>query len=66
MKPVKWFKAVKKPIEITVEEYSEPFICKTLEGEYPYDPNKHYIIVGIDGERYPIEKGIFDRTYERK
>lgn len=40
-----------------------PFI-KTLEGEYPVVEGKHYIVIDVRGERYPVEKGIFEETYE--
>lgn len=37
---------------------------KTLEGWYEVEVGKHYIVTGIEGERYPVEKGIFEKTYE--
>lgn len=37
---------------------------ETLEGYRPCDPEKHYIMRGVKGELYPIEKEIFDDTYE--
>ena len=37
---------------------------KTLEGWYEVDVGKHYIVTGVRGERYPVEKEIFEETYE--
>lgn len=33
---------------------------KYLEGKF----GEHYLCVGIDGERWLVEKSIFERTYE--
>ena len=38
---------------------------KTLEGWYEVEVGKHYIVTGIKGERYPVEKSIFEETYEK-
>ena len=41
-----------------------PFI-KTLENQHHMGEfGNHYICVGVDGERWLIEKSIFERTYE--
>lgn len=37
---------------------------KTLEGWYEVKEGRHYIVTGIKGERYPVEKEIFEETYE--
>ena len=37
---------------------------KTLEGWYEVKVGEHYIITGVEGERYPVEKNIFHKTYE--
>lgn len=37
---------------------------KTLEGWYEVEAGKHYIVTGVRGERYPVEKEIFEETYE--
>jgi hypothetical protein len=37
---------------------------KTLEGWYEVEEGKHYIVTGVRGERYPVEKEIFEETYE--
>lgn len=38
---------------------------KTLEGWYEVEVGKHYIVTGVEGERYPVEKRIFEKTYEK-
>ncbi|MGI1828777.1 hypothetical protein ACRPLG_02785 [Bacillus safensis] len=38
---------------------------KTLEGWYEVEVGKHYIVTGVRGERYPVEKEIFEETYEK-
>ena len=41
-----------------------PYI-KTLENQQHIGEfGKHYLCVGIDGERWLVEKSIFERTYE--
>lgn len=37
---------------------------KTLEGWYEVEEGNHYIVTGIKGERYPVEKEIFEESYE--
>lgn len=46
-----------------VQKVKKPYI-KTLEGEYFVEEGKHYIVTGVRGERYPVEKEIFEETYE--
>jgi len=42
-----------------------PYI-KTLENQYHKGEfGKHYVCVGIDGERWLVDKDIFERTYEK-
>lgn len=36
---------------------------KTLEGEKYGEPGD-YLIIGVNGEKYPIKREIFERTYE--
>lgn len=49
--------------EIMPKTNKKPAI-KTLEGWYEVEVDKHYIIIGVKGERYPVEKEIFEETYE--
>ena len=62
---VEWTKCTKKPITVEFREVGPDVTgVETLEGFKPCDPAKHYIIRGVRGEVYPIEKGIFNETYE--
>ena len=36
----------------------------TMEGSYDADPSTVYLIKGVDGEVYPIDRDIFHRTYQ--
>ncbi len=36
----------------------------TKEGYLKAYPQKHYIVKGVKGEFYPVEKEIFEETYE--
>lgn len=58
------FKAIKKPIPITVEEITENKDIETLEGVLHANADLDYIIHGVNGEEYPIKKDIFNKTYE--
>jgi len=74
-----WGKARKKPIEVQfrevkaerlirvkypgrVEVWGE--VIETLEGNLFAYPDKHFIIKGVLDEIYPIEKDIFEATYD--
>jgi hypothetical protein len=60
-----WKKCKKKPIEVEFREVQPNETgVETLEGFKPCDPAMHYIMRGVRGEVYPIEKTIFDETYE--
>lgn len=67
MKFVRELKAYKKPIPVKVIEFEGITNVETLEG-FAYDVNgeTHYILIGIDGEKWPISKEIFNKTYEIK
>jgi hypothetical protein len=36
---------------------------RTLEGNYEARPN-NYLMIGVEGEVYPIQGDIFDKTYD--
>ena len=62
---MKWKKARKKPIEVEFREVIGNLeIIATLEGELYARKGKHYIMRGVKGELYPIDKGIFEKTYD--
>lgn len=53
---------MKRPIVVQCKQINEEFMVQTLEGPLrgkPYD----YLMQGIDGELYPCDQSIFDRTY---
>lgn len=62
----------KKPIVVEAKLFEIGYIpktnrrpaIKTLEGWYEVEVGKHYIVTGVKGERYPVEKEIFEETYE--
>jgi hypothetical protein len=59
-----WTKCRKKPIEVEFREVRpDESGVETLEGYKPCDPEKHFIMRGVKGEVYPIEKSIFWETY---
>ena len=57
--------ATKKPIPTGVYEFKGKKVINTIEGfAYAVDGNTHYVLEGIKGEIWPIEKKIFSETYE--
>lgn len=60
----KWRKARKKPVVVEFREIEgERELVYTKEGVL-YAFKRHYIIRGVNGELYPIDKKIFAETYE--
>ncbi|MEM6394984.1 MAG: patatin-like phospholipase family protein [Bacteroidota bacterium] len=55
-------KAVKKPLPVQCHQMEEPFMVKTLEGIHTAEKGD-YLIIGTQGELYPIKKEIFEKTY---
>lgn len=62
---LKFEKAVKKPIPVRCIEIDEPFEVETMEGVMK-GKKGDYLIVGINGEMYPIDREIFMKTYDIK
>jgi len=60
---LKFQKAIKKPIAIRCIQIDEPFEVETMEGLMK-GKKGDYLIVGIHGEMYPIDKKIFLKTYD--
>jgi hypothetical protein len=56
----KW---VKKPIPVDVFQITTDFVVETLEGEMKGKP-LDYLIRGIEGEYYPCDKKIFEKSYK--
>lgn len=55
-------KAIKKPIPIRCIQIDEPFLVETLEGKMK-GKKGDWLMVGVNGEMYPCDKFIFERTY---
>lgn len=55
----------KRPIVVcaTKLNFPEGFIVRTLEGWMKGKPGD-YLVIGIKGEKYPVDKEIFEETYE--
>ena len=53
----------KKPITIKAAQMQDSFEVVTLEGLHSGGPGD-YLIIGIEGEKYPCKKRIFEKTYE--
>lgn len=53
----------KKPIIIKAYQTEKKIIIHTLEGDMTANPGD-YIITGVNGEKYPCKKEIFEKTYE--
>ena len=55
-------KAIKKPIAIKCIQIHEPFLVETLEGKMK-GKKGDWLMVGVNGEMYPCDHDIFDKTY---
>ena len=56
-------KAIKKPIAIQCIQINEPFQVETLEG-IMHGKKDDWLMIGIEGELYPCDATIFNKTYE--
>lgn len=57
-----WYK---KPVAIKAKQMDEPFKVKTLEGVMKGKAGD-FLVTGIRGEQYPVDKEIFEVTYTKK
>lgn len=53
----------KKPLTVHALQIHEPFVVSTLEGMLQGKAGD-YLMVGIDGEKYPCDKEIFEKSYD--
>jgi hypothetical protein len=53
----------KKPIVVYAKEMKKPFAVKTLEGVMN-GKRGDFLVIGISGEMYPVDRDIFFKTYE--
>jgi len=60
--PMSEAKTYKKIATVRAVRMNEPFAVQTLEGLMKGQKGD-YLCEGIDGERWPIKKEIFERTY---
>ena len=58
----KFRKYVKKPVVVRAAQMQDDFRVTTLEGVM-HGRKGDYLVIGIEGERYPVRKEIFERTY---
>lgn len=55
--------AVKKPIPLRCVQIHEPFTVETMEGTLSGKAGD-WLMVGVEGEMYPIDRAIFEKTYD--
>ena len=57
-------KCRKKPLIVHAAQlnFPEGFEVTTMEGKLSGKPGD-YLMIGVDGEKYPIDKTIFEKTY---
>lgn len=55
--------AIKKPIRIRCVQIHEAFMVETMEGTLKGKAGD-WLMVGINGEMYPIDQEIFKKTYD--
>lgn len=53
----------KKPVIVHAKEMDKEFFVKTLEGVM-HGGRGDFIIIGVNGEMYPVDRDIFFKTYE--
>lgn len=53
----------KRPKVVQAAQILEPFTVDTLEGEDQHGKAGDFLVVGVEGERYPVDKEIFLSTY---
>lgn len=53
----------KKPVIILAKQMREEFIVDTLEGKMNGKAGD-YLVIGTRGEHYPVDKEIFEETYD--
>ena len=60
-----WGKARKKPVVVEFRYPDKPYeIIRTLEGDMIATFGTSLVIMGVDGEEYPIKISIFEKTYD--
>ena len=54
---------IKKPIPITAKQLDRDTKVQTLEGTM-HGKKGDYLVTGVRGEKYVVDKDIFEETYE--
>jgi len=52
-----------KPIVVHATQLNFSFKVTTIEGEMSGKAGD-YLVIGVDGEKYPVDKDIFEKTYD--
>ncbi len=61
--PEEFKKYRKKPVVVEARQLTEVMFIHTLEVTMQGNPGD-YLIIGVNGERYPCKPDIFEKTYE--
>lgn len=59
---MKLYKVVKKYIPVEAYQTDKPMDIQTLEGVMHANTGD-WIIIGVEGEMWPVKKEIFEKTY---
>jgi hypothetical protein len=59
----KFYKYRKKPLVIEASQIPVPFEVETIEGTMKGKAGD-YLVRGIKGEQYPVDREIFEESYE--
>lgn len=59
---MKLYKVVKKYIPVEAYQTNRPIDIQTLEGVMHANA-EDWIIIGVEGEMWPVKKEIFEKTY---
>ena len=54
----------KKPVEILAVQMDKAFSVDTLEGKKMTGNPGDFLVIGIEGESYPVKKDIFLKLYD--
>lgn len=60
---MKYVNVMKKPIKVKARQVKKREIIKTLEGNMIANKGD-WIIIGVDGEKWPVKDEIFRKTYK--
>jgi len=54
----------KRPVVVEAYQVEQSVVINTLEGKMLASPGD-WIVIGIQGEKYPVKPEIFEMTYEK-